>query len=206
MRKKERHLKYSHIVPTSEEMELLPIAINTHIKRAGKYIDREELLGDAYEGLLIGLHSYTPDKCINSNKEGYLVSKIKFHLIDCFRSGHKLRNKYQIDVTSLDLPINDGEDTLSSIIPDCSKSMEDTFYEEELLNFVEESFSKMKRIRKNDLSGDDLFTLLMLRIENHTYRQLASLTNITEGRICQLFSTIIMPKLEKIHKELSVAL
>lgn len=195
--------RYQHIVPTSEEMELLHIAIYTHIRNTGIHITKEQILGDAYVGLLIGLHSYRQDKC--NNRDSYLVQKVKYHLIDCFRDENKTRSKNYIKFSSLDSIINDDQDTVVSLIPDYSKSSEDTLYEQEILDIVKKSFHDIKRKRKNGFSGDELFLILMLRMENYNMKDIGKAMGCSEGRISQILKDIIWPKFEKIRKSLSEA-
>jgi DNA-directed RNA polymerase specialized sigma subunit len=194
--------KYDGIKVTQEDLVLLDIAIGSHLKKRNGYVDRGELLADGYEGLLNAIRLYKSDKC--NNRNGYIVAKIKFWLVDCFRDETRIRNKYQHNPTSIDVIMGSGEDSIGSLIADKEvKQPDQLLMEKEVVELVKEEFSKAILRRKYNYTSDDLFTILMLRLENNSYQDVADLLDVSQGTIYNIYSKQIQPVLDKVKERLS---
>jgi RNA polymerase sigma factor (sigma-70 family) len=202
MKENPKTIKYRHAIPTQDDMRLLDIAVGSHMKNMSKkgmgWVDRGEFIGDAFEGMLKAIDDFDPAR--SDNREGFIIQKIKFHLIDVFRADKKLRSKHVIKLTSLDYQLNDDGDTVAALVENKLPDPTDIACAGDMAAYVENIFLQIPVHKKNDWSGSDLFQILMLRMEGFTFDAIADLCGVTQGTIHRLFKVIIDPKLEEIRE------
>jgi len=201
MRKENKHP--NNIVPTQHDLDILDMAVFSYIKKYTNHASYNDLIGDSYIRLIEILEEYDPSK--SNNKDAYIILKIKWHLSDLRRKKFKTRRKTKLKIYSLNDTL-DEENEYLIMLESSDKTMEDILYEQQIVRIVKQTFGKIKKKRKNDWSGRDMFDALMLRMEGYTYKEIGNMTGYSESRISQIFSTIIMPKLEEVRNKLLNAL
>ena len=196
--------KLKKIVPTEEELKLMEVAIKGYSNKNKRYITREEVLGDAYECLLIAINSCDREK----DRNKYIIQKTIFGLIDKYRNRNKTRSKNKIYPTSLDKKVihTDGvEQSLSDIIPandyttdTTERSIDSNYFQK----YIKKRFNDLEKVGKN-FTGEILYEIFVLRnLHGWTLQKIGDKYGKSEGRVSQIFIKYINPHFELIRKEI----
>jgi RNA polymerase sigma factor (sigma-70 family) len=203
-----KELPYKDIVPTEEELEILYQAVGIYVKsankgRTGYPITFGDTLGDGYEGMIKTLYTFKPEYC--KNKKAYLITKIRYHLLDCYRSryGRNGQKLSEFNTDSLDREINckdDGTVSMLEILISNNPSCEELLENEDTFEYIEKFFSRIP-IESWGISGDDIFAMLMLRYEGYSVREIAETSVIDEKVIHQIMLQTVQPFLRHLSEK-----
>lgn len=195
---KPNDLKIRKIEPTEDEYALMKKGMYNYLCLANKartrnYLREDEISGEGYIGLLKGLDSWKRNKDkVKSDKNYYIINRVKGHLIDRFRQEIRARNKYQPEyITSLSNEIGDGiefGDLIEHKDKDQHLKIDSKFFELEIKQYFIDNRPKIK------ISGDDLYEIFMMRImHNKTFKEISIHFGICESRVNQIYNNTCVP-------------
>lgn len=204
-----KEIPYKNVIPTEEELKILDIAIGYHLvsankKRSYNFLTKGDVMADAYEGLVKSLFTFKTEKV--KNKKNYLINKIKFHLIDCYRRDYGRNNNRITEFNTMSLNvrnedgIEDGTECIDLILSR-EPNPEEIYENKKHMEYIEERFSEISQ--KSQLSGDDIFATIMLRFEGYSLSSIAIAADITESRLCQIMNQTVQPLLRDISLKLT---
>lgn len=206
LKNKDLLLKLRSIKTTPEELKIAEKAALSYIKtmnnkRLYNKLQLEDIMGDAYRGLLIALHNYNYKK--NNNKESYLFLKIKYYLIDCYRTANHSRN------TKIDKPLlyfsclNDDRDDrdYNNLIKAKEVDLDlkhDILY---FLNIIRNYFYTVEV--KGKMTGKDYYDMWYYRFfDNLLFKEIGRKYGVSEGNISLLFKKKINPLFKDICEKI----
>lgn len=197
-------MRRENVQPSLEDIQAMHAAIYYYRKNLHNPVHHDQLISDAYIGLTRALSNFSQDK--NKNRKQYLMLSIKYYLMQVWIRETRSKNKHQIKVVSIDEDLNDDGYNHKDILESSQKNQEDIMLENEVMDIVEKTFGEIKKKNKRDWDGNDLFVILMLRMENFTLKEIANLFDYSELRMWRVYSNKIMPILNEIRERLSDAL
>ena len=209
--------KLREIVPNEEQIKIMNKAASFYCSRMNKirpyysYLLVEDVLGNAYEGLLIAINRYyNSDKEYNISFENYATIRIRGHLIDCYRNEYGRQGKKKIQLNT-EKAISINEINTTDISPDKDFSgilLSDVDVLEDIM--TKDKYEYVYNLFKMYMyHSPNLFKVKKLAInifplyfEGYSLSYIGDKLNISESRISQIVLETIKPFVKIIRKDI----
>lgn len=201
-----RYLAMRKIEPTETDIDTMLRATKAYAYTSKHYSNYEELISDGFEGLLNGIRLFDDSK--GYKREAYLYAKVKYHLIDTYRSdfgrNDSPKREYLTSLSSLNVTIksDEGETEIINLIGkeqiDPDIILDGQFFRKEL----RKRFIKMSGNRKRKTTGPTLFKIWEdYTIKGYTMEECGERSNVSESRVSQLMKGLIGEIFNIVQKE-----